>query len=91
MSDRKATLTIDGIDEVIRTIRQAPDVPTASARLRERFELSEIQADHILRMQLRTLTALYPLRIPGGGQAGPVRRGSVICRKGCSPPAEGHP
>jgi DNA gyrase subunit A len=49
---------LDVIDEVIETIRQSPDVPTARDRLMERFELSEIQADAILAMRLQRLTGL---------------------------------
>ncbi|UCF61046.1 MAG: DNA gyrase subunit A [Anaerolineaceae bacterium] len=46
------------IDEVIDTIRKAADVDTAKKRLINKFELSEIQAQAILDMQLRRLAAL---------------------------------
>ena len=49
---------LDHIDAVIETIRSSPDVPTAQVRLMERFALSEIQADAILKMQLQRLTGL---------------------------------
>jgi len=46
------------IDEVIDTIRKAADVDTAKKRLIDKFNLSEIQAQAILDMQLRRLAAL---------------------------------
>ncbi|MCG0238463.1 MAG: DNA gyrase subunit A [Firmicutes bacterium] len=49
---------LDIIDEVIETIRQSPDTDTARTRLMENFGFSEVQAQHILDMQLRRLTAL---------------------------------
>lgn len=49
---------VSTIDEVIRTIRSSPDVETARAQLMVRFELSELQANAILDMQLRRLAAL---------------------------------
>jgi len=51
-------LALDHIDEVIETIRSSSDIPTAQHRLMERFGLTEIQADSILRMQLQRLTGL---------------------------------
>jgi DNA gyrase subunit A len=51
-------LALDHIDEVIRIIRQSKDRPQASERLRDRFGLSETQADAILNMRLGRLTAL---------------------------------
>ena len=54
-------IALDHMDAVIRTIRESPDVDTARARLMERFELSEIQAQAILDMPLRRLTALERL------------------------------
>ena len=44
------------IDEVIQLIRAAEDVATARTRLMQVFDLSEIQANHILDLQLRRLT-----------------------------------
>lgn len=51
-------VALDNIDEVVQIIRGSEDVETARRTLRERFELSEIQANHILDMPLRRLTAL---------------------------------
>ena len=49
---------LDNIDEVIAIIRDSRSKETASERLRERFELSTIQADAILNMRLHRLTEL---------------------------------
>lgn len=49
-------IAIDNIDEVIRIIRTSYD--NARERLMERFQLSEIQAQAILEMQLRRLQGL---------------------------------
>ena len=46
------------IDEVIKIIRGSKDRSRARERLRDRFGLSEIQADAILNMRLAKLTAL---------------------------------
>jgi len=51
-------IALDHLDEVIQTIRQSPDAPTAQARLMERFHLSEVQAQAILDMPLRRLARL---------------------------------
>ena len=51
-------IAVDNIDEVIQVIRGSADTPEARANLIERFELSEIQANAILDMPLRRLTAL---------------------------------
>ncbi|MDJ0924385.1 MAG: DNA gyrase subunit A [Acidimicrobiia bacterium] len=51
-------VALDNIDEVVQIIRGSADVETARGTLMERFELSEIQANHILDMPLRRLTAL---------------------------------
>src|SRR6266516_1935774 len=51
-------IAVDHIDEVVRIIRKAKDVPTADAALRKRFKLSEKQAAEILDMRLARLTAL---------------------------------
>jgi len=57
------TVALDNIDEVIATIRAAEDVATARGQLMERFGLSERQAQAILEMRLRALTALERLKI----------------------------
>ncbi|NNL66404.1 MAG: DNA gyrase subunit A, partial [Myxococcales bacterium] len=49
---------LDHIDEVIALIRAAQDTASARTQLMERFELSEAQAQAILDMRLRALTAL---------------------------------
>jgi DNA gyrase subunit A len=46
------------LDEVIALIRAAPSADVARTQLRERFDLSEIQATAILDMQLRRLAQL---------------------------------
>ena len=51
-------IAVDNIDEVIAIIRSSSDTPTADRRLRERFGLSEPQADAILNMRLAKLTGL---------------------------------
>ena len=51
-------IALDNIDEVVEIIRSSDDVGAARTALMERFELSEIQANHILDMPLRRLTAL---------------------------------
>jgi len=51
-------VALDAIDEVIETIRSSQDVGTARSALQERFDLSEVQAQHILDMPLRRLTEL---------------------------------
>ncbi len=51
-------IAVDHIDEVIAIIRGAETPEAAAQTLEVRFGLSETQADHILRMQLRALTGL---------------------------------
>jgi DNA gyrase subunit A len=51
-------LALDQLDPIIALIRAASDTATARTQLQERHGLSEIQADAILQMQLRRLTAL---------------------------------
>jgi DNA gyrase subunit A len=51
-------VAVDNIDEVVQIIRSSDDTPSARTRLIERFDLSEIQANAILDMPLRRLTAL---------------------------------
>ncbi len=51
------------LDDVIQTIRQAPDADQAKERLMSRFKLSELQAQAILDMQLRRLAALERQKI----------------------------
>lgn len=56
-------IALANLDEVIKTIRQSPDAEVAKARLIERFNLSERQAQAILDMQLRRLAALERQKI----------------------------
>ena len=56
-------IALENIDAVIQTIKESPDVEQAKERLMKRFELSEIQAQAILDMQLRRLAALERWKI----------------------------
>ena len=51
-------IALDNIDAVVDLIRNSEDRPTAIEGLQTEFDLSEVQADHIVRMQLGSLTAL---------------------------------
>ncbi len=51
-------IAVDNISEVITIIRSSANTPEARLRLATRFELSDIQANAILEMPLRRLTAL---------------------------------
>jgi DNA gyrase subunit A len=56
-------IALDNLDPVIHLIRSAADAAIAKQGLVERFGLSEVQADAILQMQLRRLTALEAEKI----------------------------
>lgn len=56
-------VALDAIDEVVQIIRSSQDAGEARDRLVERFDLSDIQAAHILDMPLRRLTALAKLEL----------------------------
>ena len=56
-------VALKNLDEVIKLIRNAPDVQTARAKLMKRFKLTEVQANAILEMQLRRLAALERKKI----------------------------
>ena len=56
--DLKLFSVTDDVDEVVEIIRSSADVDAARNALMERFELSQIQTNHILDMPLRRLTAL---------------------------------
>jgi DNA gyrase subunit A len=56
-------IALANLDEVINTIRRAPDADTARQRLMKRFKLTEVQAQAILDMQLRRLAALERQKI----------------------------
>nr|WP_136090049.1 DNA topoisomerase IV subunit A [Auritidibacter ignavus] len=49
-------LALVDIDEVIEIIRSCDDAATARSRLMMVFDLTEVQADHILQLRLRQLT-----------------------------------
>ncbi|MBD2773447.1 DNA topoisomerase (ATP-hydrolyzing) subunit A [Iningainema tapete] len=51
-------IALANLDAIISLIRNAPDAPTAKGELITTHGLSEAQADAILQMQLRRLTAL---------------------------------
>lgn len=56
-------VALANLDAIIQLIRHAADTTTAKRELVEQFELSEVQADAILQMQLRRLTALESEKI----------------------------
>ena len=56
-------IALDNIDAVVELIRNSEDRPNAVEGLQAEFELSEVQADHIVRMQLGSLTALEEAEI----------------------------
>ena len=56
-------IALDAIDLVISIIRTSQDAAEARRRLMDELSLSEIQANHILDMQLRRLTALEKLKL----------------------------
>lgn len=56
-------IALENLDPVIHLIRSAADASVAKQGLVEQFGLSEVQADAILQMQLRRLTALEAEKI----------------------------
>ena len=56
-------IALDHLDEVIATIRASRDVDAARTALIARFQLTEVQANAILEMQLRRLAALERKKI----------------------------
>jgi DNA gyrase subunit A len=56
-------IALDNLDEIIVLIRGAADTDAARAGLIERFELTDIQAQAILDLRLRALTALERKRV----------------------------
>lgn len=58
-------IAILDIDHVIAIIRQADDAAAARAGLMEAFELTEVQANYILDMQLRRLTKFSRIELEG--------------------------
>ncbi len=51
-------IAIDNIDEVVAIIRGSKDSGDARSKLMKRLKLSEIQAEYVLELRLRRLTAL---------------------------------
>jgi DNA gyrase subunit A len=49
---------LEHVDEVVELIRNSEDRDAAKSGLEERFELSERQSEHIVRMQLGSLTSM---------------------------------
>jgi DNA gyrase subunit A len=56
-------IALDNLDEVIAVIRGSADTAAARAELIARFSLSELQANAILEMRLRALTAMETERV----------------------------
>lgn len=56
-------IALKSIDKIIRVIKQAKDTQSAKKALVKQFELSSIQAQSILEMQLQRLTALERSKI----------------------------
>lgn len=56
-------LALVDIDEVIQVIRTSDDAEAARTRLMSVFDLSEVQANHILELRLRRLTRLSRLEV----------------------------
>jgi len=56
-------IALTNLDEVIKTIRKSADTDSAKISLIERFQLTEIQAQAILDMQLKRLAALERQKI----------------------------
>ena len=51
-------IAVDNINKIIKTIRESKDTKIAKDRLMKNFDLSDVQAQAILEMQLQRLTAL---------------------------------
>ena len=64
-------IALDAIDLVVSIIRASQDAAEARDRLMDELALSEVQAVHILDMQLRRLTALAKLELEA--EAGELR------------------
>ena len=56
-------IALANLDDVIKTIRQSADADVAKEQLMSRFRLTEVQAQAILDMQLRRLSALERQKI----------------------------
>ena len=60
---RGLVIALDNIDEVIEIMKTSKNIPEGKERLIKRFELSEIQADHIANMTLGRLTGMERQKI----------------------------
>ena len=60
---RGLKIALDNIDEVIEIMKTSKNIPEGKERLIARFDLSEIQADHIANMILGRLTGLETQKI----------------------------
>ncbi|MFB6081471.1 MAG: DNA gyrase subunit A, partial [Halanaeroarchaeum sp.] len=56
-------LALDNIEAVVETIRNSEDRDAAKEALQDEFEFTEVQAEHIVRMQLGSLTSLEAAEI----------------------------
>ncbi len=56
-------IALDNLDEIIETIKKSKDTETAKSNLMNKFELTDIQAQAILDMQLKRLAALERQKI----------------------------
>ena len=56
-------IALDHIDAIIQLIKKSRNPETAKTGLMKNFKLSELQADHVLRMQLQRLTGLERKKI----------------------------
>ncbi len=60
---RGLVIALDNIDEVIDIMKTSKNVPEGKERLIKRFDLTEIQADHIANMTLGKLTGMERQKI----------------------------
>ena len=60
---RGLVIALDNIDEVIEIMKTSKNIPEGKERLIKRFDLSEIQADHIANMTLGRLTGMERQKI----------------------------
>ncbi len=60
---RGLKIALDNIDEVVEIMKTSKNIPEGKERLIKRFELTEIQAEHIANMTLGRLTGLESEKI----------------------------
>ncbi len=56
-------IALNNLDDVVETIKNSKDTPTAHDKLMKKFSLSDVQATAILEMQLKRLAALERQKI----------------------------